>query len=294
MSHLPPKADVYLCITGTRIYVFKSRVQSGMRRDKGLDLRIRLGKIELKVVTIHVPLVKIRNDDGAPYESEDAMKPLRPEGSLKPWQELWQAALFHSDTAIRGTGEAVAVGLCSGTRVKLHSRKDVMGRLTHSPPSSSPYSDMDPTSHLEAPVGPAKPLLGQHGVSHIGAFQRHSALEEAPEARVQFNEPLGRALQRVPAKTACIHLLLAANWWLTGKTTGENSAVRQSHSGACRENTKSSISALQTQAGTLLQILQSGSVSLQHHSAWSSNQRLQQLTYQAGLNIPNWILSISN
>lgn len=66
-----------------------------MRRDKEFDVRIRLGKIELKVVTIRVPLMKIKNYDGTPHESKDAMKPLRPEGLLKPWQELWQAALFH-------------------------------------------------------------------------------------------------------------------------------------------------------------------------------------------------------
>lgn len=52
MSHLQPKADVYLCTTGTRTYAFKICVQPTLRRDKEFDhLSIRMGKVELKVIT---------------------------------------------------------------------------------------------------------------------------------------------------------------------------------------------------------------------------------------------------
>lgn len=52
MSHLQPKADVYLCTTGTKIYAFKPCVHPDLRRDKEFDLlSIRLGKLEMKVVT---------------------------------------------------------------------------------------------------------------------------------------------------------------------------------------------------------------------------------------------------
>jgi len=47
-----PKADVYLCTTGTRMYAFKPCVQPDLRRDKEFDLlSIRLGKFTLKVIT---------------------------------------------------------------------------------------------------------------------------------------------------------------------------------------------------------------------------------------------------
>lgn len=48
---LQPKADVYLCITGTRIYAFKTCVQPDIRSNKEFELlSIRLEKLEMKVI----------------------------------------------------------------------------------------------------------------------------------------------------------------------------------------------------------------------------------------------------
>jgi len=54
------------------------------------------------------------------------------------------------------------------------------------------------------------------------------------------------------------------------KTTGKNSAVKQSHGGAGKEDTKSSISAFLVQRDALLLILWSSSMPVQHHCAQSS------------------------
>lgn len=124
---------------------------------------------------------------------------------------------------------------------------------------------------------PAAPLATQILTSHLswasaravqrithGCFSEPQHVGGSAEGWTQFNEPLGRALQSAPAKSVCIHLLLAET------LTGENSAVRQRHSEACREDTRSSVPALLARKDTLLRILWSGSMPLRHHSVQSS------------------------
>lgn len=124
-------------------------------------------------------------------------------------------------------------------------------------------------------------------------LQSHSTWGEVPEGWTQFNEPLGRALQSVPAKTVCICPLPAEEWWLMEKTTGENGAVRA---------TVGLVEKIQNQ-------ISQRSWRKRAHSCRSCGlapchfgtpvleaalRCLQHLTQRAGVNIPNRIQSTSH
>lgn len=70
------------------------------------------------------------------------------------------------------------------------------------------------------------------------------------------------------------------------KTTGENSAVRQSHSGACREDAKSSVSVLPMRTGTLLQILRSRSLPHRHLQCSTQHSNASRAVLQSGSEHP--------
>jgi len=136
------------------------------------------------------------------------MKPLRPEGLLNPWQELLWTALLHPGATIRGTGEAVAIAVGSGTGAKLHSGKDVKGRPTHPPPSSSSFSSTDPhfTSQGPCRLSRASARAAQ-GITH-GCFSepqhvRRSARRLNSNLTSHWAEPCKVSQARVHAFIFC-------------------------------------------------------------------------------------------